>query len=791
MSLVDLPGSAIPPLDLALLDQLPAAVYCCDAPHGTIRWFNRLAADLWGRAPVAGDADERFCGSLRLFHPDGTPLAHADTPMASVLRGGEAVQGQEVMVERPDGSRITVSVHISPILDAMCRVTGAVNVFHDVTARKRAQAVERLIEGQHLALEQLVDGAPLQAVLETLERTIEAHADGRLTATLRLAGEPAPDARSPVCLTVPVATRDGRVLATFAAWSNDARPPADTDRQALEWLSRTAGIAIEQHHGEVERARLLDEARRASMTAEAAKRRYRDLVNSLDAIVWESDAGTFAFSFVSRRAEDILGYPVETWLRDPGFWADHIHPDDRAWAVGYCQTHTAAGLDHTFEYRALAADGRAIWLRDVVRVACDEAGTPRTLYGVMVDITEQKRIEADREQLLARAEHARQQAESASRLKDEFLAVLSHELRTPINAILGWARMLREGIVEAGRTTQAIETIERNARSQAQLIEGLLDLSGIVSGKLRLESGRVDLAAAAQAAVDAVRPGAVGKGLVLGLDVPPGPVGLWADAARLQQIIWNLLANAVKFTPAPGRVDILVRADEVHASIVVRDTGDGIDPAFLPHVFDRFRQADSSTGRAHGGLGLGLAIVRELVEAHGGTVTAESAGRGQGATFTVRLPLALAGAPASALPLAPAGTTVPAGTGVSLQDLHVVAVDDDPDALELLVFTLRRHGATVTPATSAAEAFGALEAGGVDVVVTDIGMPREDGYALVRALRAGRYHQTPALAVTAYASVTDRQRARAAGFDRHIAKPYDPGELVRAVEAIARVRQRT
>jgi signal transduction histidine kinase/ActR/RegA family two-component response regulator len=395
-----------------------------------------------------------------------------------------------------------------------------------------------------------------------------------------------------------------------------------------------------------------------------------------------------------------------------------------------------------------------------------------------IDVTDQK-------ELLSREQAARAEAERAGRIKDDFLATLSHELRTPLNAILGWSQVLRGGHADAADYAQGLETIERNARAQTQIIEDLLDMSRIVAGKIRLDVQVVELAAVIEASIATVRHAADAKGIhirtALDADVPQIP----GDPARLQQIVWNLLSNAIKFTPKPGQVQVLLRQAGAQLQIVVSDSGQGIRADFLPHLFERFRQQDSSTTRRHAGLGLGLAIVKQLVELHGGTVAAESEGQGQGSVFTVQLPL-------------PAGITpVPAATGpakdpsaqtIGLRGMKVLVVDDEADARELMKRVLHDCDAEVLTASSAAEAMALLRTERFGVLVSDIGMPDRDGYAFMRDVRmlpADQGGKTAAVAVTAFARAEDRSRAMLAGYQVHIAKPIEPRELIAALVSLA------
>ncbi len=409
---------------------------------------------------------------------------------------------------------------------------------------------------------------------------------------------------------------------------------------------------------------------------------------------------------------------------------------------------------------------------------------------VFGDRTAARRAEAERSALLAREQEARAEAERASRAKDEFIATVSHELRTPLNAVLGWSRLLRSGRLDAAATERAMEAIERSATTQAQIVDDLLDVARIVRGRLKLDVREADLAAAVEAAAETVRPAANGKGIELVIDLEAGGGAVRGDPARLQQIVWNLLANAIKFTPAGGRVEVRLRRMPDLVRLEVRDDGMGIDPDFLPHVFERFRQGDSSPTRAHGGLGIGLAIVRHLVEAHGGSVSAASPGRGQGATFTVDLPTPLDAPRPPPRPSA-RGTArpwQPPGEVPSLAEVHVLVVDDDDDTLDALRHLLEQAGARVSTAASAVAAFQAISGEPPDVLLSDIGMPGEDGISLIRRVRGldpERGGRVPAAALTAYTQPADRDRALSAGFQAFLAKPVDPRELAAAVARLA------
>ena len=421
----------------------------------------------------------------------------------------------------------------------------------------------------------------------------------------------------------------------------------------------------------------------------------------------------------------------------------------------------------------------------------DERGNVTGWFGSIIDITERKWGEQERELLLAREQAARAQAEAASRMKDEFLATVSHELRTPLNAILGWSHILRRGKSDQATALRALETIERNARAQAQLIEDLLDVSRITSGKMRLEAKSTELISIIKAAIDSVQHAADAKEIHMRMILSPGASLIRGDAARLQQVVWNLLSNAVKFTPKGGLVEVRLDRADTMSQITVNDTGEGISREFLPYVFDRFQQADGTTTRRHGGLGLGLAIARHIVELHGGTIEAKSAGSGQGASFAVRLPLAVA---RTSGPLA-AGDAA-SSTAVETQDgaifailhgLRVLAVDDEPDTREMLKAVLEQYGADVMTAASAREAFEGLPGFKPDVLVCDIGMPAEDGHNLiskVRALDPKHGGETPAIALTGYVRVDERARALEAGYQMFVPKPVEATELVSMIASL-------
>lgn len=536
---------------------------------------------------------------------------------------------------------------------------------------------------------------------------------------------------------------------------------------------------------------ILDASRRAkrmqaAMTErEAAEERVRArerelvaLANSMPQLVWAAGA-TGEYDYLNQRWYDYTGMSTGA---APSKWQEVVHPDDMEHTIKVWTCCLESGEPYQVEYRLRRADGSYRWFmgRAVPLRAPD--GSIVRWFGTSTDIDEEKRVAAERETILESERAARGDAERANRLKDEFVATISHELRTPLNAVLGWVRILRR---DPSRATleQGLEVIERNARTQARLVDDLLETSRAMSGKLRLDITAVHLASAVQAAVETIRPAAAAKGVGLEVTLESGLPPIAADSNRIQQVAWNLVSNAIKFTPRGGTVAVELKRLESSVRLTVTDSGMGMAAKFLPHVFDRFRQADATTTRQHGGLGLGLAIARHLVELHGGTIEAKSAGEGLGSTFVVELPISVY--------VPGAGRRAPADpdTLPKLDDAEVLIVDDDPDTRELVARLLQECGARTQVASSVAQALELYERSAPTVLVSDIGMPDEDGVDLIRRIRAieaERETFTPAAALSALARREDRERALAAGFDVHLAKPVEPDALT---EAVARLIQ--
>jgi PAS domain S-box-containing protein len=478
-----------------------------------------------------------------------------------------------------------------------------------------------------------------------------------------------------------------------------------------------------------------------------------------------------------------------------------IIPDlaaDPSWQA-FCRVVTSHGFRAAWSTPIISSDQRplgsfCIYYRHPRTPGAVEQRMMESVSHTVALAIERKQAEAERERLLTREQAAREQAEIANRVKDEFLAIVSHELRTPLNAISGWAYLLLEGKLNGDALQRAFQAIQRQTRSQGQLIEDLLDVSRIVSGKMRLDLREVEPTKIVLAALEVVRPTAEAKNIHLVTDLDVASRTVLGDPDRLQQVIWNLLSNAIKFTPEHGRVEIRTRWFDSSIEIVVADNGRGIGEDFLPYIFERFRQADLSTTRTHGGLGLGLAIVRHLVESHGGTVRAQSAGRGTGATFSIRLPVVLRTGKSKmgVTRREPEKRQEILADNELLRGLRILVVDDDADGREVLAGQLAHHGATTSISVSAGDALDKLDMFRPDVIVADIGMPSEDGYSLIRKVRklpVEHLRIIPAIALTAYAGDANRQRALDAGYQRHISKPAEPGELVLTIADLAGRRQ--
>lgn len=574
----------------------------------------------------------------------------------------------------------------------------------------------------------------------------------------------------------PVVTRGGERLGLLLLGSS--KPLGSSSQRIAQALAGQAALALEN-------ARLYEHARHEQIAAAQSEKRYRFVTDMMPQIVWVTDPNGY-HEYFNHRWYDFTGQTEKESLG--GGWATPLHPDDVERSRRRWEHSLQTGELYEIEYRFRRFDGIYRWFLGRAAPMRDENEQIVRWFGTCTDIDDQKHAASERVQALKREEHARMEAETANRLKDEFLAVVSHELRTPLTPILGWIEMLRDEESEPVFRKQAYDVIERNARAQSQIVNDLLDVSRIITGKMRLDVRAVDLNRVLFAAIQTCESAATAKGVELVRQFPDSPSLFVGDADRLQQVAWNLISNAIKFTPRGGTVTIRLERYGSALRFCIEDTGSGIDPEFLPYVFERFRQADTSSTRRFGGLGLGLSIVKHLVEQHGGEVSVTSEGKGRGTTFCVDLPIA---------PLLPsysdedvpvqsmaASARVPHN---ALEGMRVLVVDDEADAREVLAQMLGRYGAVVEKAPSASLALQRLALWTPDVIVSDIGMPGDDGYWLVRRLRELPVElggQTPILALTAYARAEDRARALQSGFGAYLSKPVAPDQLVATLTSL-------
>ena len=806
----------------AVLTHSPHGILVSDA-QGKIFLQNCASERIWAGSATT-DAVGGW-GQYRAFHADGTPYEAGDWSMARSLSRGEITDAEEVHFQRFDGTHGVLLGSAAPIYGPDGAITGAISTFADITRFKQLERDLRVREAWlATTLRSIADGViatdhqgriefmnavaerhtgwsieeakglPIDQLFHVVDEATHGPLEGLVDRVLR--EDDSIDVSNAALVRHRLDGREIRIDQNGAPIRNEAGEP----------------LGVVLVFRDVTEKRRAEERRR--FLAEASW-----LLASL-ALDYEGTLDSVAKLAVPRVADWCLVDLAEADGSYSRAAVAHVHP---AWA----RMATTLERRHVPEVRALGDITRAIHgdsreftaavIRQMIAAAGDrdyaellarlppEAAISVPLrardraIGVMTFVcAESGRTFSPDDAALAKQlgntaalalDNARlyREAQRVNRVKDEFLATLSHELRTPLNAILGWARLLRMGKLEEAARARALETIERNAAAQAQLIEDLLDVSRIISGKFQVEVLLVDLPSVTEAALDAVRLAAEAKSISLVATLEPVPQ-LAGDPTRLQQVVWNLLSNAIKFTPKGGRVEVRLTTVASHVEVVVVDNGEGIRPDFLPYVFDRFRQADGTTTRAHSGLGLGLAIVRHLVELHGGSVRAHSDGEGMGAVFTVRLPVA-------AVRPKPYDDPKPDSTrrdsqlesALPLSGLRVVVVDDEMDARELVAAVLTESGARVVAVSSVSEAIQAVERHRPDVLVSDIGMPSEDGYSLMRRLRAMEktVGRIPAAALTAYATVQDRTRALLAGYSSHLPKPIEPAELTQVVATLA------
>jgi len=735
---------------------------------------NRSFAYLFGVDPdgvAAGLPIEQF---LHAIHPDDRPQVEAEIERAIATRTDYA---SEFRIINADGEERWVIARGRVEYDTEGRAVAFPGALADITERKRA---EMLLADNEARLQGFVDSNVIGIYRANIDGSISEANDE----FLKMVAYSRADLQAGQ-LNWSELTPSEYVLLDQAkiaeARRDGACSPYEKEylRKDGERVTVLIGYSIV---GESQKEAIvfvldLTDRKRTEKRLRVSEDRLRMALESADLGTWDWNLKTGKLSW-DTRCKAILGLPPDTSESLETFFAT-LHPDDNERTRRGMTVSLDPDGDGNFdiEYRIVRLQDQAIrWIAARGQAYFHSDDTPDRFVGTIQDITERKEAEAYTAKLLQREYEARAEAERANRIKDEFLAILSHELRSPLNPILGWANLLQTRQFNAETTARALSTIERNAKLQTQLIDDLLDIARILRGKLKLEMAPVDARFVVEAAIETVQSAADAKEITLEADLPT--IGqIRGDAGRLQQIVWNLLTNAIKFTPEKRRVAVRLAAVQGHAQIIVTDTGIGIHPDFLPHVFESFRQKDTSVSRKFGGLGLGLAIVRYLVEAHGGTIEANSAGEGQGATFTV------------SLPLIPKASHQPAANHamkeeIDLTGICIMAIDDNADSLELLSAFLGQYGAEVESFLSADAALAAVPEVVPDVLISDIGMPNMDGYELlqqVRSLPADTGGQVPAIAMTAYAHEDDRQRALDSGFQRHIAKPIEADTLALTV----------
>ena len=790
--------------DAMLLANVADSVIVTDL-GGVVTFWNAGATRLFGWT-----ADEMLGRPYadRLPEPARTEVA---AWIGRIAAGGAEFAG-EWLDHRKDGSTVWIEATTRRISDAAGNPVAIMGLARDISERKRNEAEIGRARG---AAEQSL--AQWRAVVESMtEGLVLADAAGNLLTMnpaalvihefdstgdmLKRLGD-YPDLfelRDPIGRFLPLQDWPmSRVLRgeRFSGYEVEVHR-RDTGKT---WVGSYGGTSVRDGDGRVTLAVLtlrdITEQRRAEAAVVESEAKFRHLAETIPQLAWMARPDGFIFWY-NRRWYDYTGttpQQMEGWG-----WQDVHDPAELPRVMQGWRHSIETGEPFEMEFPIKGRGGAFRWFLTRVEPFRDADGTILLWFGTNTDIEDRRRVAEERLRLLDAERSARAEAERASRMKDEFLATLSHELRTPLNAILGWSQLLRTGGGgrDAADLAEGLETIERNARAQTKIIEDLLEMSRIISGKIRLDVQRVDLAAIVRAAVETVRHAADAKGVRVGVVLDPLAGAVSGDPSRLQQVFWNLLANSIKFSRRGDHVQVLLERVNSHLEVSVIDTGEGISPQFLPHVFDRFKQADASTTRKHGGLGLGLSIVKQLVELHGGTVRARSPGDGMGATFTVSLPLT----PIHVDPEPRAygerrHPQAEAALGVGVPDdcpkikgVRVLVVDDEPDSRALVKRLLEDCDASVVTAASAAEALESVRREKPDVMVSDIGMPGADGYSLIRHVRALGPDQggnVPAVALTAYARSEDRRRAILAGYNHHVAKPVEPAELITMIASLA------
>lgn len=735
-------------------------------PHGTILDANESAQRMFHRSRL--EMQQATIDTL-IEVPDLLVLLRS--PAADQSRTNRFLRGT---MRAPDGDAAPIELTISQVvIEGEFLYTAFIrHIRADEGDRGVQDAIlNNLTEGVSLADE---NGAIIFAN-KGLERMLD-YDDGELIGKTTSMLFSDPPESLPALIRTPRADPLGIHIGAELACTkkNGARITTSTQASLITFSGATYLLMVQSD---------ITETKRWQSALIESEHRFRTMANNLPILIWVSDH-THRITWLNTFLLEFCGLSGDGALDT--VYLDRIHPEDRP---GYEQTTGAAMhelREFEIEYRLRRSDGSYRWIWEHASPLYEAEHTLTGYLGSGVDITHRKEAEQDRVRLLSAERAARSQFERANQIKDDFLATLSHELRTPLNSILGWTHMIRKDAHNPERLKLGIEIIDRNAKAQAKMIGDLLDMSRILSGKVRIEAKPTDPLQIISSAVETVAPTALTKGIKIHLRADTALGIAEVDPDRLHQVLLNLLSNAVRFSKPNSSIDVIATPSDTEISISIRDYGDGIPPEFLPYVFDRFRQADSSTTRKHGGLGLGLAIVKHIVELHGGQVTAESTGNGHGATFTITLPRNSAPRmlPASGALQAHAADPAHSTHHRTLQGLRILVLDDEQDTRELLELLLEDEGAAVTTAASVERAFAAISLAPPDLVVSDISMPDEDGFQFIRKLRAlavDRGGSVPAIALTALARPEDRDHALAAGFQAHLSKPLTPAALIQTV----------
>jgi PAS domain S-box-containing protein len=837
-SFADLQGSELAPYWLSAIIESADDAIISKTLEGIITSWNKGAEHIFGYT-----AEEAIGQPVLMLIPED--LRDEEPIILARLRNGDRIEHYETVRRRKDGTLVDISLTVSPIRKADGTIIGASKIARDITERKRA-------ETQRLQVAAIVENSDDAIISKDLNGTILTWNPG----AERLYGYTAAEAvGQPVTMLIPPGRpneephileqirRDQRVDhyetlrvrkdGTIIQVSLTVSPVKNAEGRIVGASKIARDITARKRAEEQlrEQAEVIETVNRLGQTV-AGELDLHNLVQAVTDAATEltgAQFGSFFYNVLDEQGAHYMLYtlsgvpreafahfpmPRATDLFGPTFRGEGtIRLDDVKLDPRYGKNSPYYGMPEghlpVTSYLSVPVISRSGEVVGGLFFGHPEAGIfterhERIVMGIAAQAAvamdnarlfeEGKRARTEAERAAEENERLYREAQESNRIKDEFLATVSHELRTPLTAILGWAHLLRTAPSDSDDILKACETIERNARAQAQLIDDLLDVSRIITGKLRIDVRPVDPNTFIEAAIESVKPGAEAKGVRLQRIMDTGVVSVAGDPVRLQQVVWNLLANAIKFTPRGGRVQVKLERVNSHVEITVSDTGAGIAPEFLPLVFDRFRQADQRKTRQHGGLGLGLSIVRHLVELHGGTVRAESSGEGQGSTFTVLLPVApVYRAEAEVGRVHPAARdTLPTyDCAERLDGLRILVVDDEPDTCELLKAGLGQCGADVTVAGSVAEAYELMRDGIPDLLISDIGMPGEDGYELIRRVRqlpAESGGRVPAIALTAYARVEDRMQALRAGYQMHVPKPVELAELVAVAASLVQRR---